>query len=103
MAINQNWNIKSRSHHCSVSGDKFDDGQEIVAAIFPDPEDSDRFERKDFSVEAWEARPQSEPTPFSSWHTHYEAPVQDEKPEVVEKESAEALLRRLIEEDESHT
>ncbi len=31
------------------------------------------------------------------------APIHEEKPEVVEKESAEALLRRLIEEDESHT
>lgn len=103
MAITQNWNIKSRSHHCSATGDAFTDGQAIVAAIFPDEEDPDRFERKDFSVSAWEDRPDSEPIPFSSWHTNYSAPVVEEKPEVVEKESAEGLLRRLIEEDESHT
>ena len=103
MAITQNWNIKSRSHQCASTGSPFEDGQAIVAAIFPDAEDPERFERKDYSVDAWESRPESEPTPFSSWHTNYEAPVKEEKPEVVEKESAEALLRRLIEEDESHT
>ena len=103
MAITQNWNIKSRSHQCSATGEAFADGQAIVAAIFPDPEDPDRFERKDFSVDAWSARADSEAPAFSSWHTNYIAPVHEEKPEVVEKESAEALLRRLIEEDESHT
>ena len=103
MAINQNWNIKSRSHSCFVTGEKFEDGQAIVAAIFPDPEDPERFLRNDFSVEAWKERSDTESVPFSSWRTNYEAPVHEEKAEVVEKESAEALLRRLIEEDESHT
>lgn len=105
MAITQNWNIKSRSHQCFATGEKFTDGQAIVATIFPDLEDldSDRFERHDFSEQGWAERADSEPAPFSSWHTTYSAPVKEEKPEVVEKESAESLLRRLIEEDESHT
>ena len=103
MAITQNWNIKSRSHQCFATGEKFTDGEAIVATIFPDPEDVDRFERHDFSERGWADRPDSEPSPFSSWHTTYEAPVKEEKPEVVEKESAESLLRRLVEEDEPHT
>ena len=102
MAITQNWNIKARTHQCFVTGEKFTDEQAIVAAIFPDPEDVDRFVRRDYSEAAWDERGEDE-APFSSWHTHYEAPVKEEKPEVVEKESAEALLRRLVEEDESHT
>ena len=102
MAITQDWKIRSRSHACSHTGDKFVDGQQFYTALFSEGK-AGELVRKDFSLESWEAV-QSELKPFSFWKTTYEAPPPpDAKPEVVEKESAEALLRRLIEEGEPHT
>lgn len=76
----------------------------IVTALFY-AEDGEGFERRDFSEPSWaeisEALGQE---PFSVWKSEYEAPPPPkEEPDVVEKESAEALLRRLIDEDEPHT
>ena len=41
--------------------------------------------------------------PFSAWQSTFRLPAKQEKPEVVEKESAEDLLRRLVEEDDPAT
>ena len=105
MALNENWQIRSRSTTCSATEKAFEDGETVHAAIFRTEGDSDRdFERLDFCAEAWEARKEDADAPkaFSHWRTTFEV-VEDpnKKPEVVEKESAEALLRRLIEEDEA--
>lgn len=102
MAITQDWKIRSRSHACSHTGDKFTDGQQFYTALFSEGKTGDLV-RKDFSIESWNAV-HSDLNPFSFWKSTYEAPPPpDAKPEVVEKESAEALLRRLIEEGEPHT
>lgn len=104
MALNDNWQIRSRSNACSVTGKAFEDEQTVHAAIFRTDGESDKdFERLDFCTEAWEERKADAeaPKPFSHWRTKFEATVDpNKKPEVVEKESAEALLRRLIDEDE---
>lgn len=102
MAINQ-WNIKSRATVCSHSEKAFEDGEEIHAAIF-DAAEEEGFERRDFCADSWKElrADESAEKPFSHWRTTFEAaPETQGKKEVVEKESAEALLRRLIEEDES--
>ena len=103
MALNETWNIKSRATTCSATGKPFEDGDTVHAAIFRN-EGEDGYERLDFSTEAWQARkedPQA-PVPYSHWRTKFEVYVDpNKKPEVVEKESAETLLRRLIEEDEA--
>lgn len=102
MAITQDWKIRSRSHTCSHTGDKFTDGQLFYTALFSEGKSGDLV-RKDFSIESWNAL-HPELNPFSFWKSTYEAPPPpDARPEVVEKESAEALLRRLIEEGEPHT
>lgn len=103
MAIIEQWHIRTRAHCCAGSGEAFAEGQTILAAIFPDPESSG-YLRRDFSLDAWEARPASDPQPFSLWKSVYHAPqAAEDKPEVVKKENAEELLRRLTEEDEEHT
>ena len=102
MAITQDWKIRSRSHACSHTGEPFTDGDEFYTALFSDPK-SGELTRQDLSLEAWGAIRETI-DPFSFWKTTYEAPPPpDAKPEVVEKESAEALLRRRIEENEPHT
>ena len=97
MPINENWNIRSRSHTCAHTGATFADGETFYTALFEDAK-TDELVRRDYSVESWEAV-RGELHPFSIWKSIYEAPRHEEKPEVTEKEGAEGLLRRLIEED----
>ena len=101
MALNEPWSIKSRAHACSITEQKFEDGERFYTVLFPDPESSG-YLRKDFSEEAWEQRDESDEKPFSFWNSIYQAPTKEESVEVTE-ESPEDLLRRLVEEDESHT
>jgi len=101
MPINENWNIRSRSHTCERTGEAFADGETFYTALFEDPKTGELL-RRDYSVASWEAL-REELQPFSFWKSVYEAPRHEVKPEVVEKESAESLLRRLIEEDNPGT
>lgn len=101
MALHETWSIKSRAHACSITERKFADGESFYTAIFPDPESSG-YLRKDFSHEAWADRAPDDQKPFSSWTSVYHVPVKAEEVQVTD-ESPEALLRRLIEEDEEHT
>lgn len=102
MALAESWHIRSRSRDCAASGVAFVDGQPIVTALFPDPESSG-YLRKDFTVEAWASRGEGDEVPFSFWKAVFHATVSEEKPGMVEKESVESLLKRLVEEDEDHT
>jgi hypothetical protein len=102
MALVESWHIRSRSRDCAATGVAFVDGQPIVTALFPDPESSG-YLRKDFTVEAWAARTTEDEVPFSFWKAAFHATVTEEKPGMVEKESVEGLLKRLVEEDEDHT
>lgn len=102
MALHESWHIRSRSRECSASGQAFADGEPIVTALFPDPESSG-YLRQDFTPDAWKARPADAEAPFSFWRGRYQAPAASEKSEAIERESAEDLFRRLLEEDEDHT
>jgi len=102
MPLPESWSFKSRAHRCSVTEEKFSDGDAFYTAIYPDP-DSSGYLRKDFSVNAWNERTSELKSPFSFWKSTYEVAIIEEKPEVVAKDSAEQLLSRLIEEDQVHT
>ena len=103
MALAESWHLRSRSRECASTGRPFTDGEAIITALFPDPESSG-YLRKDYSIEAWHERDGEEEKPFSFWRAIYQAPVgTGEKPGMVEKENAEELLKRLVEEDEDHT
>jgi hypothetical protein len=96
------WHLRSRSHECAATGHRFEEDEPFYTAIFPDPESSG-YLRRDFTLAAWDARGEGDETPFSFWRTVYKAPPVEHKPEMVEKESAEDLLKRLVDEDEEHT
>ncbi len=102
MALQESWHIRSRSRACSTTGQPFEDGEPIVTALFPDAESSG-YLRKDFRMNAWNARTESDEAPFSFWKAVYQAPAAVEKQDAFKKESPEELLRRLVEEDEDHT
>ncbi|MCX8239999.1 MAG: hypothetical protein OSB05_14365 [Akkermansiaceae bacterium] len=95
------WSIKSRARECAATETKFEAGQKIRAAIFPDP-DSSGYLRKDFTLEAWNHR-EDEGSPFSTWITTFEPPIAEEKAEDVVDQNPESLLRKMIEDDEEHT
>jgi hypothetical protein len=102
MALPESWHIRSRARACAATERPFEDGEAIVTALFPDP-DSSGYLRKDFALEAWQARGEDAEKPFSFWKTLYQAPVAGEKQDAFKKESPEDLLRRLVEEEEDHT
>ena len=101
MALNESWHIRSRGRECAATQRPFVTGEPIVTALFPDPESSG-YLRRDYGLEAWQARGADEEPPFSSWRTIY-APSGGDKAAAREKENPEDILRRLVEEDADHT
>lgn len=99
--MQQNWNIRSRSNECAVSGRPFVEGELLYTAIHFDPE-TGSFIRRDVSVESWEEELRQRP-PFSFWKSQYEPPVVEARPEIAPKESAQTLLSRLIADDDPRT
>ena len=88
------WEIKARSHACAHTQIPFNDGDTIWTLLFRDKQG---FRREDISDEAWNQLKESA-EPFSFWKSKYHAPP-SAPPEPLQKESVEALLRRLLEED----
>jgi len=102
MAFAESWNIRSRARECHLTGRAFEDGENIVTVLFPSQEGG--FDRRDYCADGWEQHaPEEVPAPFSVWQSTFRPPVREEKPEIVAKESAEDLLRRLVEEDDEST
>ncbi len=105
MAFNETWHVRNRSRQCAATGVPFTEGQPIVTALFPDPE-SGGYLRKDFTQDAWktiETEPVEGEIPFSHWRTEFApTPVNETVPPVT-KQTAEDLLRTLVEEDQDHT
>ena len=89
------WDIKSRSHHCSKTGREFHEGEFFYTLLLRDGEG---FRREDLSEEAWKERNENI-QPFSFWRRKYEAPAPP-PPDPIPRDDAEGLLRRLIEEND---
>lgn len=100
MAINENWNIRSRAHACAHSGVPFEDGQVLVTVLLED-EKTGELLRKDFSLASWKEVESTLTTPFSFWRTEFTVNKSEgnARAEIAEKETAETLLRRLVAED----
>ena len=98
MPINENWNIKSRAHHCAHTALPFANGQEFVTVLLEDAKSGD-LQRRDYSLGAWAELAPSMDAALSHWRSEYEVVKAEGRPEITEKESAETLLRRLCEED----
>ena len=98
MAINENWNIRSRAHVCAHTAQPFTDGEVFMTVLMEDAKSGELL-RRDYSLAGWaEVEPKLGPS-ISVWRSEYEAVKPEARPEITEKESAEALLRRLCGED----
>ena len=105
MPLNNSWHIRLRSSACHESKQPFSDGEPFYTAIFQD-EEKGEFERRDFCVSAWQTleNKQEGAKPYSFWRTTFEVTPEDPRNhEVVGNESAEAMLRRLIEEEDAQS
>lgn len=97
----QQWNIRSRSHHCAVTERPFEDGEKHYTAIYFDPK-AGEYTRRDVSLDAWKQET-AERKPFSFWKSVYEKSTPDGKPEIAPREDALSMLQRLIEEGNPYT
>lgn len=88
------WEIKSRSNVCQISGREFADGEAFFTLLYYE---KGSFQRMDVSEECFQ-KASSENPPFSFWRTRYKAPPPPE-PEALPRESAESMLRRFVEEE----
>ncbi len=103
MAIVLDWKIKNRSGVCDHTEHLFEEDEPFYTCIFDDPE-SDGFIRRDYSLAAWEELSgHMEPEPFSFWRSVYKPPAETGEDETVNQNSAEAILHRLIEQDDPST
>ena len=90
------WNIQSRAHACTSCGAAFVDKQAFHTLLFDEKAD---LRRSDICVPCWQKQYSDGASDrkgfISYWQGVYEAPAPPV--EVIQKESAESLLRKLIE------
>ena len=87
----QEWDIKPRGDACSGCRTPFEDGQSIMTGlIFSE----DGYVRVDACEGCWPARVE-EDAPYSTWRGRFVMPP-PAPDEALKKETAESLLRRLI-------
>src|SRR6185312_11477016 len=90
------WNIQSRSHACEACGKSFIDKELYHTLLFDEKQD---FRRSDICQTCWQKEhgdgAKERKGFISYWHGVYEAPVV--APEPIHKDTAESLLRKLIE------
>ncbi len=91
------WNIKPRGRVCAVCSKEYKPGEDCVSALF---ETTEGFERRDYCPECWKTRTDGG-DPFSQWQGSITPPQsQSGRDEPIKRETAEALLRRLVELDD---
>ena len=95
------WNIQSRAHACEACGRSFHDQEQYHTFLFDEKAD---FRRLDICQSCWQKQfsdgARERKGFVSYWHGIYEAPAP--APEPIQKETAESLLRKLIELDDPH-
>jgi hypothetical protein len=92
------WNIQSRGHGCEVCARQFADKESYYTLLV---EEKSGFRRSDICATCWPAKfaeAQSVPGLFSHWQGVYEAPPP--VTEAIQKDTAETLLRKLIEQND---
>src|ERR1043166_8362467 len=92
------WNIQSRAHACAAGGKQFADKETYHTLLFDEKAD---FRRSDVCAACWQAKFSDAPSRagfISCGQGIYEAPPPQTDP--IQKETAETLLRKLIEQNE---
>jgi hypothetical protein len=93
--INQDWDIKPRAAVCGKCQTPFADRQEYVSRL---TYGADGYARLDWCAACWSEK-ESVPQVVSIWHGVFEMPP-PAPPEALKKETAESLLRALVEKND---
>jgi hypothetical protein len=94
------WNIQSRGHGCETCGKLFADKETYHTVLFDERAD---FKRSDVCKPCWDSKfadARSREGFISYWQGMYQAPPPPT--EAIKKETAETLLRKLIELNDPH-
>jgi hypothetical protein len=91
----QEWHIKSRADHCLTCERHFEDNETICSRLEFGEEG---YVRHDHCRACWRKREEAEGY-VSYWQSIYKLPAPP-KPDAVQKETAESLLRKLLEEED---
>lgn len=96
------WNIQSRAHACQACHAPFADKQPFHTLLFDRKQD---YERLDVCEACWNSQYSHGATDrkgfISYWQSCYSAPPAA-PPDPIRKETAESLLRKLIEQKDAH-
>jgi len=92
----QDWDIRSRSNLCSECEKLFENSETYYSALVYDEEG---YQRGDFCVGCWVGK-EVELVPYSSWKGVFIIPPEVVDNDPLKKETAESLLRRLIEDED---
>ena len=90
------WNFQSRGHQCHACEQPFEDGADYHTVL---AYENSEFGRRDICASCWanEGEGAAERKGFiSQWQGTYEAPP-PAPPEAIQKDTAESLLRKLLE------
>ena len=97
------WNIQSRAHACEACSRPFADKQPYHTLLYD--EKADHLRRMDICDACWQAQfsdgARERKGFLSHWQGIYEVPPA-QAPEPIQKETAETLLRKLIEQNDPH-
>jgi len=91
----QDWSIQQRANTCAATGEPFADGDFFYTLLFLE---GGEYRREDVSEAAYQAR-NPNIAPYSFWRSKFELPPV--VPEPLGKQSAEDLLRRYMEDQNS--
>jgi hypothetical protein len=90
------WNIRACSSQCAACHRPFDDGERLTSRLLFTPEG---YLREDYCRACWPNRPDPG-SGLSDWSAVWHAPAPP-PPEPLKKETAESLLRELMETDQT--
>ena len=94
--MNPEWNIRSCADQCAACQKKFADRETLMSRLrFA----ADGYLRDDFCSACWPLRSAKEDGAVSAWAATWAAPA-PKSPEALKKETAESLLRELMETDD---
>jgi hypothetical protein len=93
--MGQDWDIKSRSEACTACEKPFLDKQEYYATLAFGEEG---YARTDFCDDCWTAHKENSQA-YSMWKGVFRMPPPPDE-EALQKETAESLLRKLMEDDD---
>ena len=94
--MSTDWNIRACSDQCQACSKKFEDRETLSSRLrFGE----DGYVREDYCVGCWPGRVPGADAEISAWNAQWVAP-QKKAGEPVKKETAESLLRELMETDD---